>query len=255
MALRMLRPFRRDGEFERLRRRHLPAVYRYALAVLPGEADARDVTTATFDRARERLNGGGGTPPPRRWLVDTAHRLARSRASQRDEGDERPLDGGECTETERLLSRALDGGVARADRRRLQRHLERCGECRARERSYWAVRRALRSLSAVPVPPALLDGADATRFTSSTGRGSLASERRKRRSVGIVNRRNAMLGWAAWQIGKRVARKKAKSAVPSIDPESKRPNKPALAAAVAALVGGLVFWKRQRGGGESDSSE
>jgi Putative zinc-finger len=258
MALRMLRSFRRDGEFERLRRRHLPAVYRYALAVLPGEADARDVTTATFDRARERLNGGGGSPPPRGWLVDTAHRLARAHAPDPDAGDARPLDGGECSETERLLSRALDGGVPRADRRRLRDHLARCGECRTRERSYWAVRRALRSLSAVPVPAALLDGGDETRFTSSAPGGSLASEQpdvERRRPVGIVNRRNAMLGWAAWQIGKRVAKRKAKSAVPSIDPDSKRPNKPALAAAVAALVGGLVFWKRQRGGGDSDSTE
>ncbi len=73
--------------------------------------------------------------------------------------------------------------------------------------------------------------------------------------MGIVNRRNAMLGWAAWQIGKRVAKRKAKSAVPSIDPESKRPNKPALAAGIAALVGGLVFWKRQRDSGSSDSNE
>jgi hypothetical protein len=257
MALRM-RPFRRDGELERLRRRHLPAVYRYALAVLPGEADARDVTTATFDRACERINGGGGSPPPRRWLVDTAHGLARARAGGSDDGDTRPLDGGECVETERLLSRALDGGVARADRRRLRDHLARCDECRTRERSYWAVRRALRSLSMVPVPSTLFAAVDEPRFTSSARRGSLASEQPdvgKGRPVGIVNRRNAMLGWAAWQIGKRVARKKARSAVPSIDPESKRPNKPALAAAVAALVGGLVFWKRQRGGGESDSTE
>ena len=73
--------------------------------------------------------------------------------------------------------------------------------------------------------------------------------------MGIVNRRNAMLGWAAWQIGKRVAKRKAKTAVPTVDSESKRPNKPALAAVAAALVGGLVFWKRQRGSGESESTE
>jgi hypothetical protein len=73
--------------------------------------------------------------------------------------------------------------------------------------------------------------------------------------MGIVNRRNAVLGWAAWQIGKRVAKRKARSAVPSIDADSKRPNRSAVAAAIAALVGGLVFWKRQRGGGESDSTE
>jgi hypothetical protein len=70
--------------------------------------------------------------------------------------------------------------------------------------------------------------------------------------MAIMTRRNAILGWAAWRVGKKVARRKAKDAVPNIDPESKRPNKPALAAAVAALVGGLVFWRRARGGEGSE---
>jgi DNA-directed RNA polymerase specialized sigma24 family protein len=255
MALRMLRPFRRDDQFQRLRRRHLPAVYRYTLAVLPRDADAHDVTRATFDRARERLpidvNGRDAT---RRWLVDVAHELVRTRVRDEPAGDADPPDGHECSEAERLLSRALDGAVKRADRRRLREHLNRCEDCRTRERSYLAVRRALRSLGAIPVPSVLLEtGGTDPRFTSNGLRGSLGSE--ERRPMGIVNRRNAVLGWAAWQIGKRVARRKAKSAVPSIDPETKRPNKSAVAAAIAALVGGLVFWKRQRGDGESDSSE
>jgi DNA-directed RNA polymerase specialized sigma24 family protein len=254
MALRMLRRFRRDGEFVRWRQRQLPSIYPYALAVLPGEADAHDVTRATFARAREHLNGSGGRPPTRRWLVDTAHEIARSRVRDGREEDAAALDGSLCSETERLLSRALDGGVPRADRRRLREHLARCDDCRSRERSYRSVRRALRSLSTIPVPSELFEaGVDGPRFTSSWRRGSLASE--ERRPMGIVNRRNAMLGWAAWQIGKRVAKRKAKSAVPSIDPESKRPNKPALAAGIAALVGGLVFWKRQRDSGSSDSNE
>jgi DNA-directed RNA polymerase specialized sigma24 family protein len=255
MALRMLRPFRRDGEFVRWRQRQLPSVYRYALAVLPGEADAHDVTRATFARAREHVNGRGGRPPARRWLVDTAHDLARARVRDgRTDDAAVPLDGSLCSETERLLSRALDGGIPRADRRRLREHLAGCADCRSRERSYRAVRHALRSLSTIPVPTELFEpDADDLRFTSSGRRGSLASE--ERRPMGIVNRRNAMLGWAAWQIGKRVAKRKAKSAVPSIDPDSKRPNKPALAAAIAALVGGLVFWKRQRDSGSPDSNE
>jgi hypothetical protein len=68
--------------------------------------------------------------------------------------------------------------------------------------------------------------------------------------MGIVNRRNAILGWAAWQTAKMVAKRKAKKAVPSVDTDSRRPSKPAIAAAVAALVGGLVFWKRHRGDSE-----
>lgn len=267
MTLRMLRPFRRDDQFERMRQRHLPAVYRYALAVLPGEADAREVTRATFDRAREPLGpGANGRAPARHRLVDIAHELSRTRVRERPEPAPPADEGHECSEAERLLSRVLDGGVPRADRRRLQAHLNRCEACRTREMSYRAVRAALRSLAAIPVPSDLLGAAGTMpRFTSNGRRGSLGSEEpdvgnrmlEKGRPMGIVNRRNAMLGWAAWQIGKRVAKRKAKSAVPTVDSESKRPNKPALAAAAAAaaLVGGLVFWKRQRDSGESDSTE
>jgi len=63
--------------------------------------------------------------------------------------------------------------------------------------------------------------------------------------MGIVNRRNAVLGWAAWQVGKRVARRKAKSAVPSVDPETKRPNKPAIIATLAALGAVAMFWRKK----------
>jgi LPXTG-motif cell wall-anchored protein len=68
--------------------------------------------------------------------------------------------------------------------------------------------------------------------------------------MGIVNKRNALLGWMTWNIGKRVARRKAKAAVPAI--EGGRPNKPAvgLAAGLAALGGVLFFWRRKKGGDE-----
>jgi hypothetical protein len=69
--------------------------------------------------------------------------------------------------------------------------------------------------------------------------------------MGIVNRRNAFLGWIAWQVGKRVLRRKAKSAVPSVDRETKRPNKPLIAAVLAAVAGVVFFWRRGRGNGES----
>ena len=64
--------------------------------------------------------------------------------------------------------------------------------------------------------------------------------------MGIVNKRNAVLGWLTWNVGKRVARKKAKAAVPAI--EGGRPNKPAvgLAAGLATLGGVLFFWRRKK---------
>lgn len=58
--------------------------------------------------------------------------------------------------------------------------------------------------------------------------------------MGILNRRNAFLGWLTWTIGKRVLKRKARTAVPAIDPETKRPNRPAIVAALAAL--GLGAW-------------
>ena len=65
--------------------------------------------------------------------------------------------------------------------------------------------------------------------------------------MGIVNRRNAVLGWSVWTIGKRVAKRKAKSAAPSV--EGGKPNKSLIAMGVAGAVGALTFWRRQRAAG------
>jgi hypothetical protein len=68
--------------------------------------------------------------------------------------------------------------------------------------------------------------------------------------MAIVNRRNAVIGWTVWQVGKRVARKKAKSAAPTVDTDTKRPNKTAIAAGLAAVAGLLLFWRKKAGRGE-----
>jgi hypothetical protein len=68
--------------------------------------------------------------------------------------------------------------------------------------------------------------------------------------MSVFNRRNAVVGWAALAVGKRVLKRKAKSAVPSIDPESKKPNRSAIALLVASSVGAVTFWKKRSGGGE-----
>jgi hypothetical protein len=69
--------------------------------------------------------------------------------------------------------------------------------------------------------------------------------------MGIVNRRNAVLGWTVWQVGKRVAKRKAKAVVPGVDAETRRPNKPAIVAALAAVGGVLMFWRKK---GSDDGS-
>ena len=62
--------------------------------------------------------------------------------------------------------------------------------------------------------------------------------------MGIVNKRNAVVGWIAVKVGKRVVKKKAQGAVPSARTGG------AVAGAVAALGGLLFFWRRKRGGEE-----
>jgi hypothetical protein len=63
--------------------------------------------------------------------------------------------------------------------------------------------------------------------------------------VGIVNRRNAVLGWGVWKLGKRMAKKKAKGAAPSV--EGGKPNKPLLGmVSLAGIAGALTFWKKRR---------
>lgn len=60
----------------------------------------------------------------------------------------------------------------------------------------------------------------------------------------MFNRRNAFFGWLAWRIGKRVLKRKAKTAVPSIDTETKKPNRPAIVSAIATM--GIVAWLLKR---------
>ncbi len=70
--------------------------------------------------------------------------------------------------------------------------------------------------------------------------------------MGIVNRRNALVGWTVLKLGKRAAKKKAqdaKAAVPS-PPEGAKA-RAAVAAGVAAFFGVLAFWKRRQDGGGS----
>jgi hypothetical protein len=57
--------------------------------------------------------------------------------------------------------------------------------------------------------------------------------------MSIVNRRNAVVGWAVVKLGKRAARKKAQAV----------PTRGTAAGALAALGGVLLFWRKKRGAG------
>ncbi len=67
--------------------------------------------------------------------------------------------------------------------------------------------------------------------------------------MGIVNRRNAVLGWGVWKLGKRAAKRKAMGATPSV--EGGRPNKSLIAVALAGIAGALTFWRKKKRGSES----
>jgi hypothetical protein len=68
--------------------------------------------------------------------------------------------------------------------------------------------------------------------------------------MGIMNRRNAVLGWGVWKVGKRFARRKAKAAVPGTG-EHAGLNKSAIATIAATIGGALFFWRKKSG----DTSE
>jgi RNA polymerase sigma factor (sigma-70 family) len=68
-----------ERSFEKLYRRHVHAVYRYALAVLHNEADAEDVTQTTFLNAYRAFQRGERPHRPHNWLIKIAHNTCRQR--------------------------------------------------------------------------------------------------------------------------------------------------------------------------------
>jgi hypothetical protein len=62
--------------------------------------------------------------------------------------------------------------------------------------------------------------------------------------MGIINRRNAVLGWGVWKVAKRFGKKKARDAVPGAG-EHAGLNKSAIASMLAAVGGALWFWRKK----------
>src|SRR5438876_1511353 len=74
---------RSDRAFERMYRRHVGDVYRYALAVMRNPADAEDVTQTTFLNAyRAYIEKGNRPDKPQNWLIAIAHNVCRQRFRQ-----------------------------------------------------------------------------------------------------------------------------------------------------------------------------
>jgi RNA polymerase sigma-70 factor, ECF subfamily len=74
---------RADRAFERMYRKHVGDVYRYALAVMRNPADAEDVTQTTFLNAYKSFVEKGNRPEkPQNWLIAIAHNVCRQRFRQ-----------------------------------------------------------------------------------------------------------------------------------------------------------------------------
>lgn len=65
--------------------------------------------------------------------------------------------------------------------------------------------------------------------------------------MSILNRRNAVLGWGVWKVGKVAAKRKAKQAV---QPKESGRSKGKILSAIAAAGGALWFWRRRRSDNE-----
>jgi hypothetical protein len=66
--------------------------------------------------------------------------------------------------------------------------------------------------------------------------------------MSILNKRNAVLGWGVWQVGKVAAKRKAKQAV---QPKEKGRSKGKIISALAAVGGAVWIWRRRRSDEES----
>ena len=62
--------------------------------------------------------------------------------------------------------------------------------------------------------------------------------------MSVINRRNAVMGWAIWNVAKRAGKKKARDVTPSV--EGGKPNKSLIAVAVAAVVGAFAMLRGRR---------
>src|SRR5436853_3536464 len=74
---------RADRAFERMYKRYVGDVYRYALAVMRNPTDAEDVTQTTFLNAYRSYTEKGKRPErPHNWLIAIAHNVCRQRFRQ-----------------------------------------------------------------------------------------------------------------------------------------------------------------------------
>lgn len=65
--------------------------------------------------------------------------------------------------------------------------------------------------------------------------------------MGIVNRRNAVVGWLVLKLGKRAAKKRAQAAAPGAARTAG-----SVAGTLTALGGMLLFWRKKKRGTDTE---
>jgi LPXTG-motif cell wall-anchored protein len=69
----------------------------------------------------------------------------------------------------------------------------------------------------------------------------------------IINRRNAVLGWGVWKVGKKVGKRKMRKAAPTGPGTTVKAG--AAAGGLAALTGALFFWRKKKKPADSPGSD
>lgn len=62
--------------------------------------------------------------------------------------------------------------------------------------------------------------------------------------MSVINRRNAIMGWAIWKLAKRVSKKKTRNVTPAV--EDGKPNRSLLAVVLAAVAGAFAVKRGRR---------
>jgi len=155
MTPRLARARRGERAFERLYRRHVGDVYRYAVLLLGDPLAAEEITQATFlsaYRVRE-----GSRPSPHAWLLGLAHADCRRRVPDADLDEDAALQAvpdDHCPNL-RAVSRLVDDRLARLERSIVLFHLRACEDCSGFARSRQAQRSAWSALETLALPTSL----------------------------------------------------------------------------------------------------
>jgi hypothetical protein len=62
--------------------------------------------------------------------------------------------------------------------------------------------------------------------------------------MSVINKRNAVMGWAVWKVAKRVGKSKAREVTPSV--EGGKPNASLIAVVLAAVAGAFALLRGLR---------